>query len=971
MAIRARSRFVGRQQEFATARRLLDQVRAGDGPGLLLVGGAAGIGKTRLLAELGAYSQHGGATVLIGSCIPLGHHIPYAPVVEILQAVPAGAELLPAFGAEPDGVPRVDPPGRQRLFHAVVRLVADLADREPVLVGVEDLHWADQSTLALLAFLTQQLKNRPVLVVGTHRDDELEPGHPNRRMLAELARLDHATTISLRGLDREQTAQQLTGLLGELASPAMVQAVFDRSQGNPFLTEVLAPLEGTGPLPVAVSDLILRGAYDLAPGSREVLRTAALAGPRIGHHLLTAVHGEGPALADALRDAIAHHLLVAETDGYRFRHVLIAEALTADLLPHERRSLHASLATALSDHPEWGTSASIAAQVAHHWYAAGRLPEALAAAVRAGIAASAVHAHQEALDSLERAVSLWPSVPDADRLAGIDRVALHSIAAELADLLGDGARAIELAALAAEAVDADAEPRRASRMFALLSQYCLCEYRDDEAQAALDRAAALLENEPACAERAEVSATRAWTALRREMPEPAAAYGAEAIELGQAMSDPNAETMGRLGLGFGLLYEGRLDAGVDQTRAALPLVTSTPLSDSYFQVCLYLVGALRMARRFDEALTVAIDAHVASRTAGLEQAYGTRMLDEAARVELLRGNPAAATRLTEQARACDPTVYVVRLLDLTDAERALVDGDLKACGELLDQIDMTATLRSRRPSKIGRLLAVRVQVAVRERRFADARAELAAGWPALVGTVGERWYGSVLAYGLWVEAELAIAARASRDGSAVSEVERRVADYNAAAELLADDVEQQAWRATCVAESARALGKPAVEGWRLGLDRWRALGDRFQTAYAGWRLAESLLAESWPANTQVRAHHRDTAAQLLREAFHDAENVAAGWLAGEIESAARLHRVRLADPAPVADRPGGVPDLTAREVEVLQHIAVGRSNREIAHALFISPKTASVHVSNILRKLNADRRADAAQAARQLGILDF
>lgn len=951
MAIRSGTgAFVGRREELAAGTALLDEVRAGTGGAMLLLAGAAGIGKTRLLAEVCAHATDSGARVLNGGCPPGGdYHVPYAPLVEAFQRLPpseaTGLALASMVGTRQDGQSlRVDPAARQRLFHLVTRMLGGLTEMSPVLLAVEDLHWADQSTLGLLAFTATQLRDRPLLIAGSFRDDELAPDHPTRRLLAELSCRERCTTIPLGPLDRRHTAEQLAGLLPAPVEQRLVSAVFARSGGNPFLTEVLAPLGGGGPLPLAVHDLILRTAGDLPPESRAVLRTAAVAGPRVGHDLLAALHPEEDQLMAALRAAIDRHLLVPESDGYRFRHALIAEALYGDLLPAERRRTHARAAALLAENPRWGP----AVQVAHHWHAAGRLSEALVAEVRAGQSAAAVHAHLEALESLERAISHWPAVRDAEQVVGMDRATLLTSAADLADLVGDGVRAIELMRLATASVDATREPRRAARLHALHAEHALCESRDDEAQTALDRAGVLLEGTEPDDDSTYVVSVTAWAALRRELPEQATTHGAAAVDTGRLTGDLAVEAVGHMTLGYGLAERGRLDDGIAELRTAVALLDGDTDTEKRWPAYYYLTVALRTANRLDEAVAVAGEGHAQARSRGLEQPYGSRLLDEEARTEILRGRLERAGQLIEDAYACGPTQYVARALDLTFAELALIRGDLATGREALARVDVDGSLSSRRPTKIHRLLGVRIAYALRERRFADVRADLDA---ALALLPGER-LGQLLAAGVRAEAELAIAARALRDAAAEATAAERIELLLSSASRLLDEPEQRAFGEVCLAEAGRS-------GWESAVAGWQALGRPHQLAYATWRLAEATLADD-----------RAEAARLLRQAHQQADAIGAGPLVADIRSAAQLHRVPLGEPAAAPALPSARTDLTARELEVLRHLAVGRSNREIAHALFISPKTASVHVTNILRKLNVDRRAKAAQAARLLGLLD-
>ena len=391
--------FVGRVEELQVleaARR-----RAADGePAVVLVGGEAGVGKTRLVAELTDRCVADGTRVLTGGCVPVREGaLPYAPIVEALRTLvaevgvaavrelvgpawPELARLLPTLGA-PD---RSGPPGQAaqaQLFELLLGLLGRLGKQSPLVVVVEDVHWADQSTRDLLAFLVRNLQRERVLLVITYRNDE-----PALRWLgpwlAELDRGGPVQRLELPRFDRGQTTAQLTGILGAAPAADLVDGVFARSEGNPFFTEELLAAVGSGSrqLPVTLRDL-LRGRIDALPEpARQVLAVVAVAGRQVPHRLLAAVTGlDDRQLVEALRAAVATRLLatVPGQDGYDVRHALLREVIDADLLPGERTQLHTALAHIIADllrsgELDWSGSA---AEVAVHWYLARDLPKAL------------------------------------------------------------------------------------------------------------------------------------------------------------------------------------------------------------------------------------------------------------------------------------------------------------------------------------------------------------------------------------------------------------------------------------------------------------------------------------------------------------------------------------------------------------------------------------------------------------------
>ena len=485
--------FVGRLEEL----ELLEaaEVRAADGePAVVLVGGEAGVGKTRLVAELTSRCARDGTRVLVGGCVPVGDGaLPYAPIVEALRALlgdlgasavrelagpswPELARLLPALG-EPDRTGQLEQAAQARLFELLLGLLGRLGEQAPLVLVVEDLHWADRSTRDLLAFLVRNLRRERVLLVVTYRNDE--PGQQRLGpYLAELDRGGPVLRIELARLDQVQTGAQLVGILGAAPAVELVEDIFIRSEGNPFFTEELlaAVRAGSGELPATLRDLLRGRVQALPEQARQVLAVVAVAGRRVSHRLLAAVAVLTDRQLDgALREAVASQLLVTRPgqDGYDVRHALLREVIDADLLPGERARLHAGLAQALTGRPELadGPPVVAAAELAAHWDAAGDLERALPAAVEAGLAAERAYAFPEALRHYERALELWARVPQAAELAPLDRITLLDRAAQAAHLLDEYPRAVELVREALASVDLAADSARAGLLHERLGRY--------------------------------------------------------------------------------------------------------------------------------------------------------------------------------------------------------------------------------------------------------------------------------------------------------------------------------------------------------------------------------------------------------------------------------------------------------------------------------------------------------------------
>src|SRR5690606_38448371 len=343
---------VGREAELATLRTALKRADTTE-PVTVLLGGEAGVGKTRLVDDFGRYARTTGALVLVGRCTGLGEDgPPFAPFVAALRELlrrdgaPAFAgfeadfsRLLPELApAEPAAV---TPDGsRAHLFDVMTGLLDRLATERPLVLILDDLHWADRSTRDLLAFLVRQARAARVLLVGVYRSDELHRGHPLRALLAELERVRGVERLDLGRLDRDGTAEILTELYADEPTQQVIDGIYERTQGNPFFIEQLALTSGPaidGYLPESLRDLLLTRVDKLPEPAQKLLRIAAAGGQRVSHRLLAQVAELPEAeLEEAMRAAISSQLVVVEPDdGYAFRHALVREAVHDDLLPGE------------------------------------------------------------------------------------------------------------------------------------------------------------------------------------------------------------------------------------------------------------------------------------------------------------------------------------------------------------------------------------------------------------------------------------------------------------------------------------------------------------------------------------------------------------------------------------------------------------------------------------------------------------
>jgi DNA-binding CsgD family transcriptional regulator/tetratricopeptide (TPR) repeat protein len=985
--------FVGRTQELARLRQLL--ARAVDGESLVaLLGGEAGVGKTRLAEQLATIASQEGVRVLRGGCVPLGEEgLPFAPVIQALRGLadqldaaeletvagPARHELgrlLPdlAWGGETAdgaaGATGASQAGQGRLFALLLGVVERLAAHAPLLWVMEDLHWADPSTRDLLAYLATALRAGRVMVVLTFRSDELHRRHPLRRLLGELGRNRRVQRLELERFTRAELAEQLAGLLGADPPTRLLDDLYARSEGNPFFAEELL-LAGGDPavLPPSLQEVLQTRVVRLDERTQRLLRVAAAAGPGATQPLLAAVTGMSEQqLLDGLREAVDQQLLVPEPGGagYVFRHALLAEAVYGELLPGERVRLHTALASALEAGLEaGGPPAARAARLAYHWSMAGDQPRALAASVQAAAAAEAVYAFAEAQLQLERALALWDRVPDAAERTGADRVGLLARCAEAAWTAADPARAAQLVRQAIALVDQAGQPQRAGLLHEQLAR-CLRKLGDPAALDALQQAVRLVPSAPS-PERARVLGSLALLLVLVDRFAEARGPAEEAVAIARMVGARAEEANARSALGGALIHLGEPGVGLAELQAAHRLATQAGDVIVVLRTTVNRSDGLLAAGRLEEAATVALDGIDEARRLGLIRiSYGPLLAGNATEALLALGRWDQAERVSRQALETAPSDPASAPLPLARAALELGLGDLDAAPARLQAVRRLLPAPIPEAQHAGPLFAGLAELALWCGDPDQARQLVAQAVPLVAANA--RYAAPVCALGVRVEADRAELARARRpgqpapdDGTTTALLERL--DQATKGPAAAGLPELAAWHTLGLAERTRQQGPADPAAWAAAAAAWERLGQPYRVAYACFRQAEALLATTGD---------RDTATAVLGRAAEVTGRLGARLLDGEIQALARRARLGLTPPAAVpaaaAPTPAEQLGLTAREVEVLALVAAGRSNRQIAQALFISPKTVGVHVSNILAKLGVAGRVEAAAVAHRLGL---
>jgi DNA-binding CsgD family transcriptional regulator/tetratricopeptide (TPR) repeat protein len=983
--------FVGRAAELDMLSGAL--ARAAEGrPAFAFISGESGVGKTRLLREFESRARAQGATMLLGQCLELGGaQIPYAPLVSALRPLARGlagpeaeslpvaarnalAELLPELGGTGTRADE-EPSARQgRLFEALLALLERLGRTAPVLLAIEDLHWADGGTRDFITFLVRSARGEPLCLAVTYRSDELHRRHPLRPLLAELERAAGVERIGLERFDRDEVGEQLAGILEAPVPGELADRLYTRSQGNPLYTEELLAASEDGAtwmLPETLRDALLARVERLSPAAQTVVRVAATLDRPATHQLLETVTDLPPGeLMDAAREAVAHQVLVIDAAGmYAFRHALVGEAVHGDLLPGEDTALHARLAAAIEAQPQLlgdVTEATVAAELACHWKQAHELSRSLGASVRAGVAAKRVYAYEVAQREFERALTLWERVPDAVERAGMDHAEVLRHAARCAGARGEASRAVALTREALAAVDADAEPLRAAELYQRLGHYLRQAGSGGESFAAFDRAVALLPPGPS-AERARVLEERARVEMLlgdfAQAHETVTQAIAEARTVGAEVTEVRAlNTLGftRAGLGderegIALLREAHARAGAvaspaDRGRAAVNLSEALDLSGATEEALGVVRAELAEARTRPERTS--FDAFLAVQEASL----------------LIRLGRLAEARERLPSRVPGEAVsYTGIFWRDTRARLALLGGDLARLREELAALRRLSGAAAE-PQWIEPRTDMEVELAVREDRLEDARQTLRRA-AARIDRSDEATRMLRMAWmAQRVEAEAAGRAQALGEPYAPA-LDDVVACLRERAEARPRFDEACAWGGMAAAELQRRrtlLGDAPADPhpWEEVAAAFDAISLPLPAAYACYRSAEAY----------VTGGDRAAAAAPLRAAARAAEQTGAVLIADDVGALARRARIALAsDAEPAAppepdDSPVARLRLTPRELEVLLLVAEGRTNRAIGEALFMSEKTASVHVSRILAKLGVGGRVEAAAVAHRLGL---
>ncbi|WP_244284199.1 helix-turn-helix transcriptional regulator [Agromyces badenianii] len=987
---------VGRDADLSRLNERLDEVRAG-APFTVVIGGEAGIGKTRLIREfqLGLPSD---VRLLAGQCVDLGSvAAPYAPVKaalrtlvaevgpeRVLEAAGPGrsalAALLPELAAAETAITAMAAPAgggaaTGQLHEGIAVLLETFSRERPIVFAIEDLHWVDAATLALLRFLMRALGSSRVLTVLTYRSEDVTRGHPLRPFLSEAERDRWVERLDLSRLTRAQVRKLTRSLIGEAPTDKVIDTVFSRSDGVPFFVEELVGLDGCrdeSGLPDTLRELLLARYERLSEGAQALLRVVSVGGVRISHALLEAVFdGTAGELDLAARESVLAGVLTIDGDDYTFRHALVREAILADLLPGERARFHARYAEAYETAAAAGTR-RLAAEISFHWLGAHDAARAFPAAIQAMREARAAAAFATAAQLGERALGLWDVVPDPVGAAGMVKLELMGRTASHLRNAGEGERSLALVKAAlAECPRDDPQYPRLLRDKAVY----LANVGRPGSIPVLEDALEALGEHGSSELRMTVLTVLAGRFMIEGRLDEAVDTAERALAAALEIDSPRYASIATNVAAVSRASRGEVEAGLRGLERARELAEGDGSALLRYWVnasdLQFLVGNHHEAVRLAEA------GLEQARAQGVERSSGVILASNAVDPLFALGEWDRAAALIERALALDPPgpfgVYLQRariwaILWLGEPVRAAEE--LRGVRSVMTEIMKVETQTRLSVSRVTAEIAL-------------ANGDIAEAWRE-AKRVLDRGDVPLPGYGLpliWVAARVIGAARAGaveRAGGLpdvlTAEISAAEPELRAALDRMHGWPTHALWAAFFDAELAEAPGSTA------GSDAaaWQAAAKEAAAPTAPGYLAPYALLRQGEA--ELACGDRASAKVTLQSALDLALSGGVGAVRDRVSRVATAAGLALeggmgAGRAKTAG--GGAPgiagaaasddlataELTARERQVLELIAEGLSNRQIGERLFISGKTASVHVSAILRKLGAATRTEAAYRA--------
>ncbi|GLY77874.1 helix-turn-helix transcriptional regulator [Actinoallomurus iriomotensis] len=939
---------VGRASESAAVRAAYERALARR-PVTVLVSGEAGIGKSRLVATV-AGTLPGEPLVLSGGCLELGAEgAPYVPFVAILRDLVRRlgrdrvAALLPPSGsALGDWLPDLGPSpatyGRVRLLEEMLGLITRVSEARPVVLVVEDLHWADASSRELFAYLARNLNDGAVLLIGTIRTGELAAGHPNRKLLAELGRGGDVVRLALGPLEHRHVVELLAAIDGRRPDRSRSERIHRRSGGNPLFVETLSDADeaSAGDLRSLLIDRIT----DLPDPAREVLSALAVAGAELPDRILLEVGGlDEPRQRRAVADLVGRDLVVVHEDAYAIRHELIREAMYASLLPAERRRRHARYAAVLAARDADDLA------LAEHWIAAGEPERALPAAWRAADRAARQNAYDEQLYLLELILRSWAEVADPPRLIGADRTTVLERAAAAAHAAGRSAAGVGHATAALAGLAPESEPQRVARLLGLRGQ---SQNRvDGTGIDDLERAIALVPAGSSDALRGGLLSALAFVGIGAHRHGDSRRHAAEALDIAERLDDDGLRAPALLVLAALDGMDGETEPAERMFAEARRAAEAALDVQTFLTTFQWEAALLESTGRYGPAAELAGAGRREAVRLGRARSRGSALASARAVPLRLLGRWDEALRLVEDTLAEGPPPLYGAFVRLVAADIARCRGETDRFEILLRQLTEFA-LHARGAAE------VKVEIALQRIAWA-----LDQGDPALADRVLGEQLPPASPQPDVVMRLAALGARAQRARRAAAPRNRGVAgqcaDRLAQLAGVADSVRAVTPAVTAYRRTFEAEVADTLAAWDRAAEAWRGLLNPYETATALTDAAAAALT----------SNNRPGARSRLREARAIAAELGAAPLLTRIGDLTARGRLGEDTDAPAPNGFG----LTRRELDVLRVLARGRSNPQIAEELFITPNTVASHVARILTKLGATTRTEAAARAHEADLL--
>ena len=978
-SVEVRPILVGRESERQALRAVIERAVSGE-PGMLLLHGEAGIGKTSLVREAAGEAGDEGLHVLFGQCLRFGANVTsYVPFTQAFTQWlrTTGSECrdrLAPHGTVQDLVPALNDPSHGLVLLQIGTAVDAIQADEATVLVVDDLQWSDPSSLDALSYLVAGFTaGQQLAILCTYRDTDLDDGHRLHSWLADALRMQSVSRVELGRMDAWTMEELVLARGGPGTLAGLAEDVLRRSGGNPYLADLLigeGQSIGTGRASREgrLVDALSASWHRLSATGRRVTQLVAVAGAPVAFQVLrdlAALHGVEPEdTSRALDEAAAQGITIeTETGAIWFRHPLLAETIAGSIRAEERADLHSDLAA------RWHAAVGVderdrANFLALHYVAAGDSDQAFTWSLRAADEAGAIRARDEEASHLSTAVSLLDKVSH-QMASTVDDIGLLTRAGRAAEGAGDDRNAVRhYEAALAQVERSTRDPLQTSRI--LLELHVL---RDQAGHGSLSTAEprdvlALTEAHPDCEERAMAFAHLALTEVFTgvdDAREQAREHAETAVRLAERVDTTPARVWA-----YGTRAQTRWGSedGVRDAQRAFALAVDHGDPKLLGWSAVFLGNSLESAGRYVDAVTMTVSAYRTLRDAG--------EFDDAASVGVM----AAAWHLSlgrwHQARPMVRELLTISRSDVTAAmSRCLAalicahDGKRAAA---LMHLRRAEELRPNAPSVGDLVVDNQIKVSVALKDPLDALERISKHMAAAVRIspiMSDEW----LMLASQAAAQLADRPANSPDRQTalhlLEAIEATRGDEPPPFEPAGPrDVVRPAFGALYAAQRAQCDGGGTAldQLWEAACTATEAAGLKYDHARALYSLAHHLL---------THGHNRTRAAEALVNARGIAVNLGAAPLKDRIDSlAVQAHVALLPREArgPLSGRPMTLPaspPLTQREQEVLEGLLSGQTYAQIATSLFISDKTVSSHVSNVLRKTGAANRIELAERARQ------